>query len=70
MTPDFDAFLDDVFLGCAFAAFVDLATLHGGPPDSLAVKKLAYRYYEEELAKRSTGSDACTPPQSGLPSAT
>ncbi|MDY3551444.1 hypothetical protein R5W24_000520 [Gemmata sp. JC717] len=47
-----DEFLNDLFLGCAFAAFVELATLNGGTPDSEAVRRRAYAMYEEELARR------------------
>jgi hypothetical protein len=50
MTDDFDAFLDDVFLGCAFAAYIEIAAEQRGPPDSEAVRRRAYRYYEEALA--------------------
>ena len=53
MTDDLDAFLDDLFLGCAFAAYVDQAIEQKGPPDSEATRKRAYAYYEEELASRN-----------------
>lgn len=48
-----DEILDDLFHGCAFAAFVELATLHGEEPESQATKERAYAIYEEELAARS-----------------
>lgn len=45
-----DNLLDDLFHGCAFAAYVELANACGGVPDQDATRRLAYRYYEEELA--------------------
>lgn len=54
MTESFDEFLDDLFLGCAFAAFVELATQNGENPCSEATRRLAFRYYEEALAERRT----------------
>jgi hypothetical protein len=50
-----DDVLDDLFHGCAFAAFVEQAALSGGSPCPEATRRLAYRYYEEALAnaKRS-----------------
>lgn len=47
-----DDILDDVFHGCAFAAFVELAIACGGLPDRDATRMLAYRYYEEALAQK------------------
>lgn len=47
-----DDVLDDHFLGCALAAFVELAVSSGRMPDSEATRRLAYRYYEEDLAKK------------------
>lgn len=48
-----DPIFDDLFLGCAFAAYVELAIQCGGVPDEDVIRQLAYRYYEEELAKRN-----------------
>lgn len=45
-----DPIFDDLFLGCAFAAYVELAIQCGGVPDQDTTRQLAYRYYEEELA--------------------
>jgi hypothetical protein len=62
MTPDaYDDILDDLFLGCAFAACLDLAAENRSPPDREAARLLAYRYYEEALAGKSL--------KQGLPSA-
>jgi hypothetical protein len=53
--PDFDAFLDDLFLGCAFAAYVEQAQEQACyPPDPNATRRRAYRYYEDALATRNT----------------
>ena len=49
-----DDVLDDHFLGCALAAFVELAVAFGRVPDSDAPRRLAYRYYEEGLAKKNS----------------
>ena len=50
-----DDILDDLFHGCAFAAFVEQAALTGGLPCPEATRRLAYRYYEEALAARQRG---------------
>ena len=49
-----DRFLDDVFLGCAFAAYVRLAIKTGNQPDPEATRQLAYQLYEESLRERAT----------------
>jgi hypothetical protein len=49
-----DRFLDDIFLGCAFAAYVEQAVEQRcWPPDSEATRRRAYRYYEEALAEKN-----------------
>jgi hypothetical protein len=50
-----DDIRDDVFHSCALLAFVEVATECGGWPDSEAVKKRAYRYYEEALREKNAG---------------
>lgn len=52
MTAEDDDILDDLFHGCAFAAYVDQAIEEKGPPDSERTRRRAYRYYEEALADR------------------
>lgn len=47
-----DDILDDLFHGCAFAAYVELAVACRGVPDMETTRRLAYRYYEEALAGR------------------
>ena len=48
-----DDVLDDHFLGCALAAFLELAVASGRMPDSDAPRRLAYHYYEEDLAEKN-----------------
>jgi hypothetical protein len=51
-----DNILDDLFHGCAFAAYVEIWQETGRfPPDSEATRQRAYRYYEEALAERDRG---------------
>jgi hypothetical protein len=45
--------LDDLFHGCALAAFIEQAVREGGRPDSEATRRLAYRLYEEALAEKN-----------------
>ncbi len=49
---DLDDLLDDVFHGCAFAAYVELAAECGGVPDEEATRRRAFHYYEEALAAK------------------
>lgn len=51
-----DDMLDDLFLGCALAAFVELASERGVMPDREETRIRAYRYYEEELARAAGAS--------------
>lgn len=44
---------DGLFHGCAWAAFVELTVATGGPPPAEPTRRLAYRLYEEELARRT-----------------
>ncbi len=48
-----DDILDDLFHGCAFAAFIDQAIEQRGPPDIEATRRRAFDYFEEELAERN-----------------
>jgi hypothetical protein len=51
-----DPIWDDLFLGCALAAYVAEARAAGGEPDSEATRRRAYRLYEEQLARdRASG---------------
>lgn len=53
MGGDLDDIPDDLFHGCAFAAFVELSIERKGPPDMEATRERAFRYYEVELARRN-----------------
>lgn len=49
-----DDIMDDLFLGCALAAFLEEAISRKGPPSMEATRLRAYRLYEESLAERQT----------------
>ena len=53
MTATDDDILDDLFHGCAFAAFIDQASKDGWPPDIEATRRRAFAYYEQELALKN-----------------
>jgi hypothetical protein len=48
-----DDFWDNLFLACAFAAYVEQAAVEQGPPDPEATRQRAFRYYEEALAEKN-----------------
>jgi len=48
-----DDILDDLFHGCAFAAYVEQAVIEQGPPDLEATRQRAFCYYEEALAAKN-----------------
>jgi hypothetical protein len=52
--PPHDDILDDLFHGCALAAYVELAIVAGGTPDSEETRRLAFEFYEAALAARQT----------------
>lgn len=53
MTAD-DDFWDSLFHGCAWAAYLEIyAATRQFPPDSEATRRLAYQYYEQELAEKN-----------------
>ncbi|MFO0942307.1 MAG: hypothetical protein U0930_16335 [Pirellulales bacterium] len=43
---------DDLFHGCAFAAFLDEAALTKTPPCSERTRRRAYQYFEQALAEK------------------
>jgi hypothetical protein len=54
--PTDDEIWDDLFHGCAWAAFIDQAIQEGGQPDPEATRLRAYDYYQQELdAKNRRG---------------
>lgn len=53
MTADDDIW-DSIFHGCAWAAYIGILAQTGQfPPDSEATRRLAYHYYEQELAEKN-----------------
>lgn len=53
MSECLDDILDDLFHGCAFAAFLELAATRGGWPCPDATRRLTYQFYEEALAEKN-----------------
>lgn len=54
MTDDGPHFIfDDLFQGCALAAFLDQASIQGSWPDAELTRRLAYHYYERALAQQT-----------------
>ena len=53
MTSAANNILDDLFHGCALAAFVDQAVIDQGPPDPESTRRRAYDYYEEALRAKN-----------------
>jgi hypothetical protein len=49
---------DDLFHGCAWAAYFDEALATQGRPDSEATRRRAFQYYEEELARKNGQRDS------------
>ena len=45
------------FDGCAWCAFAELVAEQGFPPDMEAVRRRAYAYYKEELAKKISAGE-------------
>jgi hypothetical protein len=56
-----DDILDDLFLGCALAAFIDQSIEQRGPPDMEATRRRAYRFYEEALTERTADRPVAKP---------
>jgi hypothetical protein len=50
-----DDILHDLFLGCAFTAFIDQAIGQRGPPDMEATRPRAYQLYKQALAVKKAG---------------
>jgi hypothetical protein len=49
-----DSVFDDLFHGCAVAAYLEVWQQSGQfPPDQEATRVLAYRLYEEALAEKN-----------------
>lgn len=52
-----DSLLDDLFTGCAIAAFVEEAQIAGRLPAEEATRLRAYAYYEAALAQKNADKD-------------
>ncbi len=64
MTANDDEIFDDLFHGCALAAYLDQAHEQQGWPDPEATRRRAYRYYENALAEKNAAKT-----QAGEPAA-
>jgi len=53
MTTEYDDILDDLFLGCALTAFLQVAFEQGAMPDAEATRRRAYQLYEGALRARN-----------------
>lgn len=53
-----DDFWDDVFHGCAWAAFIEVAQQQQAPPDEETTRRRAFALYEEALAERACDGQA------------
>jgi hypothetical protein len=51
-TLESSGILDDVFHGCAWAAFAEAVAV-GKHNDSEYIKQLCYRYYEDEIRRKN-----------------
>ncbi len=58
--PD-SSILDDLFPGCALAAFLEQAHAQQGWPDSEATRRRAYQLYEQALAEKNGSPKAVAP---------
>jgi hypothetical protein len=62
MTSNDDDFWNNLFHGCAVAAYVEQAAAEGQwPPDAEATRQRAYRYYEEALAAKNAAKAPPSP---------
>lgn len=52
MTETLKDLWDDLFHGCAFAAYVELAAECNGVPDEELTRRRAFVYFEEALAAK------------------
>ena len=51
---DFDDIMDDLFHGCAFAAYIEEAAKAGGIPCPELTRRRAFQYFEESLAVKNS----------------
>ncbi len=55
MTTEFDDIVDDLFLGCALTAFLQVAIEQQAMPDTETTRCRAYRLYEEAHRDQDVG---------------
>ncbi len=53
-----ESILDDLFHGCAIAAFVERMVIERTMPDPEATRRLAYQLYESELHQKNVAAGA------------
>jgi hypothetical protein len=53
MTTKYDDILDDLFLGCALTAFLQVAIKQRAMPDTEITRRRAYQLYEGALRARN-----------------
>jgi hypothetical protein len=53
MTTEYDDILDDLFLGCALTAFLQVAFEQRAMPDAEVTRRRAYQLYEDALRVRN-----------------
>ena len=53
MSSDHTDILDDLFLGCALTAFLQVAAQQRAMPDAEATRRRAYDLYEDALRTRN-----------------
>lgn len=53
MTDDLNDILDDLFHGCAFAAFMEQAVLTGDYPCPERTRRRAFQLYEQALRSQT-----------------
>ena len=54
MNTEDETILDNLFLGCALTAFLQVAMEQGAMPDSEKTRRRAYDLYEEALRDKCT----------------
>lgn len=53
MSSDQTNILDDLYLGCALTAFLQVAFEQGAMPDAEVTRRRAYQLYEDSLRARN-----------------
>ena len=58
MNTEDETILDNLFLGCALTAFLQVAMEQGAMPDSEKTRRRAYDLYEEALRDKCTATSS------------